>query len=203
MNQLRRKKQTVLPDYRRGSVSVGRETPEAIAHAFAVCRRQDEIAMLNGILNQLEPPDKIEGKTLSDTEKQAYALAVNYARGTAPNPDEFLKLTATMGGKAHVRFFLICAAAMAAVKIERNHKYTVTDGHRLAALQAKLELERNTGTLPTQRQVKERAYDIIRLFIKRRNQDFAPYEPENKRWSKILTSVKLDYLTRSVRGKGK
>ena len=92
---------------------------------------------------------------------------------------------------------------MAAVKEEREHQFNATDGHRMAALQAKLELERNTGALPTQKQVKARAFQIVSLFIKTRNQDFAPMEPQAKRWSKILASVSLDYLPEGGRGKGK
>jgi hypothetical protein len=90
---------------------------------------------------------------------------------------------------------------MQAVKIEREHQYSVTVGHRMAALQAKLELERNTGKLPTQKLVKMRAFALVKLFIKSRNQDFAPYEPANKRWSKILKSAGLDYLQVGVRGR--
>ena len=199
---LRRKELAALPDYRKANISVGSETPEAIAHVFAVCRRGDESRLLNSLLDVLEPPASIGGKKLSVGEVQAYLLAVNFARGTASSPDEFLKLTSTMSRKASARFFIICAAAMEAVKAERAQEYSPTDGHRMAALQAKLELERNTGTLPTQKQVKARAFQIVQLFIKNRDQDFSPLEPKNKRWSKILTSVNLDYLPKGVRGKG-
>lgn len=199
---LRRKEQAALPDYRKASLSAENEGDDAQSHFIAVCRREDELGRLSAIFSKLEPPAMIDGRKLTATEIQAYALAVNFARGTASSPDEFLKPTATMAKKASVRFFKICAAAMEAVKVDREHKYSATDGHRMAALQAKLELERNTGTLPTQKQVKERAFHIVRLFIKSHRQDFAPMEPEAKRWSKILSSVGLDYLDTAVRGKG-
>lgn len=144
----------------------------------------------------------MDGRKLTPLDVKAYALAVNYARGTASDPSKFFDVVDAQTKKASVRFFRICAAAMESVKAERSRQYSVTDGHRMAALQAKLELERNAGELPTQKQVKERAFQIASLFIKNRNQDFAPYEPGNKRWSKILVSVGLDYLPRGVRGKG-
>lgn len=204
---MKKKIQVPLPNYRKAGLSpTQQDTDTATDHFVAVCRRQDEIARMSELFNQLEPPTSIDGKKLTDGELQAYSLAVNYARGTASKPDEFLKLTGTMTKRANnaaVRFFQICAAAMQAVKIERAHQYSVTDGHRMAALQAKLELERNTGKLPTQIEVKERAFALVKLFIKSRNQDFAPYEPENRRWSKILASVGLGYLRAGVRGKGK
>jgi hypothetical protein len=199
---MKKKVQVPLPNYRKAGLSpTQQDTDTATDHFVAVCRRQDEIARMSELFNQLKPPTSIDGKKLIDWELQAYSLAVNFARGTALKPDEFLKLTETMAKRANVRFFQICAAAMQSVKIEREHQYSVTDGHRMAALQAKLELERNTGKLPTQKQVKMRAFALVKLFIKSRNQDFAPYEPANKRWSKILKSAGLDYLQVGVRGR--
>jgi len=199
---MKKKVQVPLPNYRKAGLSpTQQDTDTATDHFVAVCRRQDEIARMSELFNQLEPPTSIDGKKLNVAELQAYSLAVNFARGTALKPDEFLKLTETMAKRANVRFFQICAAAMQSVKIEREHQYNVTDGHRMAALQAKLELERNTGKLPTQKQVKMRAFALVKLFIKSRNQDFAPYEPANKRWSKILKSAGLDYLQVGVRGR--
>jgi hypothetical protein len=188
-----------LRDFRSARLSVGGGSPEDWKHFVAVCRRQDEIALLETMLNKLDPPAAIDGRKLSPAEVQAYCLAVNFARGTARNPGEFPRLVSIQTGKASVRFFKICAAAMEAVQAERARKYSATDGHRMAALQAKLELQQNTGELPTMLQVKKRAFSILQRFCKK--QDFAPLEPENKRWSKILKSVNLDYLPEAVKGK--
>lgn len=198
----RRRAVKPLPDLRKASLKVGTESPEAEARFLGVCRRQDEAARLMAIMGKLEPPAAIDGQKLSKAEVDAYALAVNHARGTAPQADQFLKLADTMAKRASARFFTICAAAMRAVKDERSNQYTQTDAHRMAALQAKLELETSLGCLPTQAQVKARAFDLVRLFIKRRGQDFEPLEPDAKRWSKILQSVALDYLPRKTRGPG-
>lgn len=190
-----------LPDFRKASLSVGNEGPESVAHFQAVLNRSIEAATLRDIFDQLQEPTTLDGRKLSEAEVQAYALAVNFARGTARQPEEFLKLVSKQARKASPRFFRICVAAMEAVRAERDHKFTATEGHRMAALQAKLELERDTGEEPTQKQVKQRAFEIVSLLIKNRNQNFAPLEPENKRWSKILKSVSLDYLRPGVKGK--
>lgn len=190
-----------LPDYRSARLSVGNETPDDMAHFVAVFHREEEITLLNSMLETLSPPATINGKKLTIADHQAYALAVNHARGTSRNPNAFQIVVEAQTRKASVRFFHICAAAMEAVKAEKNRQFGVTEAHRMAALQAKLELERDTGELPTQKRVKQRAFEIVSLLIKNRKQNFAPYGPEHKRWSKILTSVNLDYLPPAVKGK--
>ena len=159
-------------------------------------RRLEEKQRLARLFSLLEPPSTIDKKRLTKGEVDAYTLAVNYARGTAPCPQEFLKLTHTMTKRASARFFAVCAAAMEAVKREQAG-WNETDGHRMAALQAKLELEEHLGKLPTQKQVKRHAFQILNRC---RWRTFSPMAPEAKRWSKILASVGLDYLQPGVRG---
>lgn len=203
MSTPRHKQAAALPDYRKATLRNGRGAPTteaeaeaASAHFIAVCRRGDERARLAALFSLLEPPAAIDGRKLTKAEVDAYTLAVNYARGTASQPDEFPKLAGKMAKRASARIFTVFAAAMDAVKREQAG-WNETDGHRMAALQAKLELEKNLGRLPLQKQVKERAFEIL---MRCRWRKFSPLEPKAKRWSKILASAGLDYLPKAKRG---
>jgi hypothetical protein len=161
-------------------------------------RRMEEKHRLARLFSLLEPPAAIDGRKLTKADLESYTLAVNHARRTAKDDLAFLHLAHKKTRAADARFFAVCAAAMDAVKREQAG-WNETDGHRMAALQAKLELEERLGRLPLQMQVKKHAFGIL---MRCRWRTFAPLEPENKRWSKILSSVGLAYLPTATRGNG-
>jgi hypothetical protein len=176
------------------TVSAAADGEEALKAEF---RRRIERDMLEGLFHPIKPPVSINKQVVTGEDIDAFVLAVNHARRTAKDELAFLHLVHKKTLAADVRFFAVCAAAMDAVEKERAG-WNDTDGHRMAALQAKLELEKNLGTLPTQKAVKEHAFDIL---MRCRWLTFSPREPRDKRWSKILDSVGLDYLKPGVKGK--
>lgn len=171
------------------------EDETGIKRAF---RRMAEISTMKAQIPAVRMPRK-NGNTrpMTKTEAVVFDAAKAHALG---QPSDFLKLADEAGRKANRRFFEVASMAMAAVQSARTDRLTITEAHVMAAIQAKLELEQRTDELPTQKQVKERAFKIALHWFK--SEDFSPYEAKGKAWSKIFQRAGLAYLPIGTRGKG-
>jgi hypothetical protein len=182
-------------------VSLMRDGEEALKAAL---RRMAEISRLKAMLPTIKPPAKIGKRALDETEKNHFDLAVVVANksGDASQNQAYGKAVVAATQSADSRFFEIITAAMKAAKKEREESMSAASAHVLLALTAKLELEQETGELPTTRQVSDRAHDIgsvwfsVELFDKLA-------APDNKAaWSKARAAAELSYLPPAKRGEG-
>jgi len=162
----------------------------------AAFRRHGELFKLRELMLVKRPHNNGE-RSFSKRDERSYYEAWSYAQGF---DSIFLKSVSSAAKAADVRFFEVTTQAMRDVREARGMKVSCTIGHMVAAIQAKLELEQSLGCLPTQKQVKDRAFFLVMYLWK--DQDFSPYESKHKAWSKIFKAAGLDYLPRAVRGKG-
>lgn len=180
------------------SVSLTADSTTADEERFTrEMRRAGEYAIMREILLVKRPHNNGE-RSFSGRDEGTYFTAWNHAQGF---DSIFIQLVEAAAKSADARFFEVTSQAMRDVKEARKIKVSCTNGHVVAAIQAKLELERSLDRLPTQKEVKERAFKLVIWLWN--TQDFAPYDPDDKRWSKILKAAGLDYLPRGTRGKGK
>lgn len=134
---------------------------------------------------------------LTRADRAIYELAIHHALG---RETAFPRLAGEAAVNRNQRFFEVARIAIKDMRLASDNKFSVTTAHAIAALQAKLEIEQSIRMLPTQMQVKKRAFVLVKFLFK--DQNFEPYEPNAKAWTKVLRLATLDYLLTAVRGKG-
>jgi len=182
------------------AVSLATHGEESLKATF---RRLAEVSRLKAMAPTVAPPAKVGKGALSTAERDCFSLAAEVASRTnnKAQGEAYAKAVAAATQRADARFFEIVAAAMRAVHAARDGAMSAATMHEILSLTAKLELEQESGTLPTTLEVSKRAYDIGCLWFEDDSDRLAAPQ-EKAAWSKARKATGLDYLPRSTRGKG-